>query len=158
MLMACSAEMAKSIYANISQEKMELLRFLKTNEEVRMHEQGRTQEQLQERIDVSRSHSKGGMGINLSPKALGLVHEIARQQHDSLESLIARSATQEDQAYARLLQSVEELRNTGEGWWEEVRRRVQEQLDLDVVNARTVMDVQVAEMRGLVSGADDGPQ
>jgi hypothetical protein len=88
-------------------------------------------------------------------KALGLVHEIARLQHDSLASLIARSATQGDQAHARLLQSIEALRSTGEGWWEEVRRRVQEQLDLDVVNARTVMDVQVAEMRGLVSGADD---
>jgi signal-transduction protein with cAMP-binding, CBS, and nucleotidyltransferase domain len=46
-------EMAKSIYANISQEKMELLRFLKTNEEVRMDQQGKSQAELQERIEVS---------------------------------------------------------------------------------------------------------
>lgn len=46
-------EMAKSIYANISQETMELLRFLKTNEEVRQQEQGKNQAELQEGIEVS---------------------------------------------------------------------------------------------------------
>jgi hypothetical protein len=82
-----------------------------------------------------------------------MVHETARQQQDTLASLIARSALQEDQAHSLLLESIGELRNTGEGWWEEVKMRVQEQLDVDIVNARAVMDVQVAEMRRLVSGA-----
>lgn len=47
------AEMARSIYANISQEKMELLTFLKTNEELRNNEEGKNQERFQERIEVS---------------------------------------------------------------------------------------------------------
>ncbi|KAI5449317.1 hypothetical protein NCC49_004819 [Naganishia albida] len=126
-------EMAKSIYANISQEKMELLRFLKTNEEVRQQEQGKNQAELQEGIE-----------------ALTLVHQSARQQHHSLAELIARSATQEDAAHYRLLQSIEEFRNMGEGWWEEIRRRVREQLDVDIASTKGAMEVQVAEMRGLL--------
>lgn len=84
-----------------------------------------------------------------------MVHETARQQHDTLVGLIARSASQEAQAHARLLESIRELRSTGEGWWEEVRMRVQDQLDIDIVNARTVMNVQVVEMQRLVSSEDD---
>ncbi|KAJ9103576.1 hypothetical protein QFC20_004732 [Naganishia adeliensis] len=126
-------EMARSIYANISQEKMELLTFLKTNEELRKNEEGKNQERFQERLE-----------------ALGMVHETARQQHDTLASLIAGSASREDQAHARLLESIRELRSTGEGWWEEVRMQVQDQLDIDIVNARTVMNVQVVEMQRLL--------
>lgn len=81
-----------------------------------------------------------------------MVHETARQQQDTLASLIARSALQKDQAHSRLLESIQELRNTGEGWWEEVKMRVQERLDVDAANSRTVMNIQVAEMRVLVSG------
>jgi hypothetical protein len=45
--------MAKSIYANISQEKIELLAFLRTNEERRTNADGKNQERMQERIEVS---------------------------------------------------------------------------------------------------------
>lgn len=59
-------EMANSIYANISQEKMELLRFLKTNEEVRQQEQGKNQAELQRRIEVSRIHHPCGTRLTRS--------------------------------------------------------------------------------------------
>lgn len=53
LILMAVAEMARSIYANISQEKMELLTFLKTNEELRNNEEGKNQERFQERIEVS---------------------------------------------------------------------------------------------------------
>lgn len=87
-------------------------------------------------------------------KALTLIHETARQQHHSLARLIARSATQEDAAHSRLLQSIEELRNMGEGWWEEVKRRVREQFDVGIASTKGAMEVQAAEMRGLVRGLE----
>lgn len=46
-------EMARSIYDIISQEKMELLAFLKTNEELRMNADNKSHERMQEKIEVS---------------------------------------------------------------------------------------------------------
>jgi tellurite resistance protein len=52
-LISCLSEFAKSIYANISHEKRDLLRYLKRNDELRMMEQEQVQEAFQARIQVS---------------------------------------------------------------------------------------------------------
>lgn len=82
---------------------------------------------------------------------LGSLHESAKQQHNALATLLSNSSRSADQAHARLLQTIIEMRNVGEGWWKEVKARVQEQIDVDAANARRVMDTQMDEMRSFVS-------
>lgn len=145
------AEIAKSIYANISQEKMDLIGYLRRNEEMRMLEQEQVQEYLQVRIQVSLKGQAMYSNINEDEKDLGNLQESTKQQHDTLAALISRSSYSADQAHKRLLQTILEMRNVGEGWWEEVQLRAQEQVELDAANARRLMDVELAGMRSLVS-------
>jgi hypothetical protein len=76
-------------------------------------------------------------------------------QHDSLATIISSSSDTANQAHAKLLQTVVEMRNVGEGWWEQVKFRAQEQVDLDAANARHALQTQLSGMRALVSPLGD---
>jgi hypothetical protein len=72
-------------------------------------------------------------------------------QHDSLATIISSSSDSANHAHATLLQTIVEMRNVGDGWWEQVKLRAQEQVDLDAANARHALQMQLSGMRSLVS-------
>lgn len=47
------------------------------------------------------------------------------------------------------------MRDVGEGWWEQVKLRAQEQVDLDAANARQALQMHLSGMRSLVSKLGD---
>ncbi|GHJ88186.1 hypothetical protein NliqN6_4588 [Naganishia liquefaciens] len=131
-------EIARSIYAEISREKMDLLAQLQLNEQKRMAEQEQMKKALQNRI-----------------QDLGSLQESAKQQYNTLAALITNSSNSADQANARLLQTLVERRNIDADWWDEVKLKAQEQIEVDAATARREMSVQLNEMRSFLTWLSD---
>jgi hypothetical protein len=88
---------------------------------------------------------------------LGSLQELAKQQYNTLAALITNSSNSADQANARLLQTLVERRNIDADWWDEVKLRAQEQIEVDAATARREMSVQLNEMRSFVSALATDP-
>ncbi|KAJ9106420.1 hypothetical protein QFC21_001566 [Naganishia friedmannii] len=125
--MACEIEMARSIYVNITHEKMALLKYMRGNEERKAQEQGALQVSLQENIE----------------KALSRIQDSAKQQFGTLSTLIAQFEKNDANAHTQLRETALRMRDAGEGLWDEVRR----EMEVSAEGGRKVLDDQVREMR-----------
>ncbi|KAJ9094651.1 hypothetical protein QFC19_007864 [Naganishia cerealis] len=92
--------------------------------------------------------------FRLLQRALHRILDSAKQQYDTLSNLIVQFGLNDNQAHSQLRDTVLQMRDAGEGLWEGVRARAQEQIDLSANAARQAMNDQVREMHYLVCWMD----
>lgn len=145
--------MARSIYVNITHEKIALLRYMRANEERKLKEQGALQVSLQENIEVS-LHCCSIKALLTFPTIQNALHRIqdsAKQQFETLSGLIAQFVTNEAHTHSQLLDTVLRMQDAGDGLWEQLRTRAQHEMEVSAEGVRRVLDDQVREMRYMVS-------